>query len=86
MKLPWPSSPSAPSPQASTWPWLVSARLLRLPAPSAVAVAPGGKAAKVGTFRWVKMPSPSCPKVLSPQVSTDPVLMSATMKPQPCRT
>src|SRR5215469_8041035 len=48
---------------------------------------PVGRLTLTGTvLRPPVVPLPSCPRLSSPQVSTDPVLVSATVKLQPCRT
>src|SRR5450759_144027 len=77
--VPLPSWPLPLSPQASTWPVEVSARLWRLPPAMAVTAVPEGRLTATGVLLLVVLPLPSSPYALSPQASTWPVEVSARL-------
>ena len=68
--VPSPSCPSRLSPQASTWPVEVSARLNTQPARTEVTLVPRGILTLTGTSLLVVVPLPSWPSPLAPQAST----------------
>src|SRR5262249_38728570 len=83
--VPMPSCPDSLSPQASTWPVLVSARLCVWPVLIALTVVPTVSGTGMGTSLGVVLPLPSSPSRLAPQASTSPVLVSARLCSHPAR-
>src|SRR5215469_7950029 len=78
VNVPSPSSPKTLEPQASRWPAPVSARLNTPPPMSLVTfLTEDGMVILTGVSRSIVVPSPSCPKSLSPQASTRPALVRA---------
>src|ERR1700761_6315395 len=82
---PLPRIPPRPIPHASTVPVLVSAIVSSQPARTALILVPLGSLTLTGVLRRLKLPSPTWPKVLLPQASSAPALVSATLWLQPAR-
>jgi hypothetical protein len=77
--VPFPNSPLLLSPQASTCPVEVTAKLCWVPAAIAVTVVPTGNEVDIGTLLLVLVPFPNSPLLLSPQASTCPVEVRAKL-------
>jgi hypothetical protein len=76
--FPSPSSPYALSPKPHTDP-SGSSTIVRKSVATIPTAGMGNPNTKVGTDRFVVVPSPSCPYTLRPQVHTVPSLFSATL-------
>src|ERR1700738_4730221 len=53
------------------------------PLPATAATAGGSPAMSAGTERALVVPSPSCPELLSPQLHTEPLAVTARVWPVP---
>src|SRR5205823_5305990 len=84
--VPSPNCPKMLSPQATTVPSFLSARLCWTPAETAITVPAVRPLTGTGVVRRVWVPSPNWPKLLSPQATTEPSAFNARLWAPPAAT